>query len=626
MTSTGKGELSSRATLVIVPPNICDQWEREVLKFFRPGTIYALTARDVDDLKRWSVADVESADLVIVSYRIFASKSYPKRRQQLEQGFGLDSFAKFPVLELFYFHRVVFDEFHELVDAHAGKYVAGRKSCKHPFHEAAQAVRRIRSSHRWGITSTPPLDSLQSVVAMASLFQVELSDRDTSKVIRFVMQFVRRNSVEPAKVSLVQRKVLIAQTVHERALYSLRRKEGVSRSDLLAFASVQWSWSAVDVHGRMDQRASQSAYDICQSKLKELYKPVEITIAKLREAVVKLKTENFTSPMSAQWSLRDIISPQREAELGMYVGSRKALQVLAHFLEDDRLDRELAHSRRKRKAKDLGAVGTCGAILCLLEQLADDYTPVLFFETSIDESEAGIECPICFTHVDRHQCSISDCGHTACADCWSHMLSVNPRCHVCREKLDEGSLTSLAPGDRGPSLRGEAGGSRSSEATHFGSKMGCVIDLIAEIHGQDPAAKVLIFCQFEEMKVRVMTAFKEFAVQYLHLDGSTESRGKIVQAFLAPEGPRILLSSMAVSPSGVDLSVANHVLIVQPTCHHDGDSDKSVDYEAQSIGRCWRMGQEKPVFVHRLCMAKTVEEAMVEDHMALWRAKFGALQ
>merc|ERR1712032_51215 len=137
--------------------------------------------------------------------------------------------------------------------------------------------------------------------------------------------------------------------------------------------------------------------------------------------------------------------------------------------------------------------------------------------------------------------------------------------------------------------------------------------------------KVLVFCQFEELWKRVAAALKKLAVPHLRLEGSTGERSKAVREYTSQECPAILLLSMAVSPSGLDLSVANHVVFVQPTWLENSDT-KSVEFEAQSIGRCWRLGQTRAVYVHRLCMCGTVEEPVVERHMSMWSSTYGALQ
>mmetsp|Transcript_59324 Transcript_59324/g.94177 ORF Transcript_59324/g.94177 Transcript_59324/m.94177 type:complete len:774 (-) Transcript_59324:135-2456(-) len=601
-------KLASHATLVIVPPNICTQWAREVDKFLQPGTLRVFVAQELTEVKSWSVRDIAvEADIILVSYRIFASKSYGQRRRQLES-FSRDDLGeagmKFPVFELFHFHRIIADEFHELVEA-------ARDKLRHPFSEAMHALCRIQSNHRWGITSTPPLKSVGDVVAMASFFHVTLPPT-VEAVTDFVARFVRRNSTETARVSLIQRKVLVAQTVHERALYLLRRRQGAKSQDLLSYASVQWSWSAE----HDDRTDSRTAKEICKTKLRDLYRPIMDKEEQMKEAIVKVKLAQEIR------SVRQLIGADVECELAKQNGCRKALESVEHFFEDGHLEKELTRNRRagEKKLQAANVKGTAEQVLSLMKGLAEDYTTVMFFENSLDESDAGIECPVCLNKCCRADCSIAKCGHKACSQCWSAVLKSDPRCPLCREFVGD-SLITLSAGTKMKPLKNAT----TQEGTSFGSKVACLLDTLNEIRTQEPTAKVVVFCQFEELKVKVTAAFKELGVEHLKLEGSTEKRSHTVEQFLSPEGPATLLLSMAISPSGLDLSVANHVILVQPTWHEDSD-DKSVDYEAQSIGRCWRMGQDRPVTVHRLCMVDTIEESVVDRHLELWSTNFGALQ
>merc|ERR1719375_1911447 len=60
---------------------------------------------------------------------------------------------------MFYWRRVVFDEFHEL----EGFDAAQQNSLQH-----------LRAHNRWGLTGTPPVDTNAGVIFMSSLFRIEL--------------------------------------------------------------------------------------------------------------------------------------------------------------------------------------------------------------------------------------------------------------------------------------------------------------------------------------------------------------------------------------------------------------------------------------------------------------------
>ena len=116
----------------------------------------------------------------------------------------------FPVLELFYFRRIIFDELHELVG-----------NC---------TLKWLRAEHFWGLTATPLISSCRHVSFMAELLHVDvagpgshaLSDKDLvlrENCSRFLDACVRQNSAEIPKIRLVQHLRLVRHTPQERALY-----------------------------------------------------------------------------------------------------------------------------------------------------------------------------------------------------------------------------------------------------------------------------------------------------------------------------------------------------------------------------------------------------------------------
>ena len=65
-------------------------------------------------------------------------------------------------LKHFYWHRIIADEFHELI----GAAVDG----SHPFNEAKHQLTELEAASRWGLTSTPPFSSVAEVAVTASFF------------------------------------------------------------------------------------------------------------------------------------------------------------------------------------------------------------------------------------------------------------------------------------------------------------------------------------------------------------------------------------------------------------------------------------------------------------------------
>ncbi|MEV6330000.1 DEAD/DEAH box helicase [Streptomyces sp. NPDC051909] len=133
-------------------------------------------------------------------------------------------------------------------------------------------------------------------------------------------------------------------------------------------------------------------------------------------------------------------------------------------------------------------------------------------------------------------------------------------------------------------------------------------------------ASVLVFTQYVSM-ARILEehlAARGVPTQFLHGGTPVAEREAMVARFQAGEVPVFLLSLKAAG-TGLNLTRAEHVV------HYDRWWNPAV--EAQATDRAYRIGQTRPVQVHRLVAEGTVEDriaAMLERKQALADAVLGA--
>jgi SNF2 family DNA or RNA helicase len=127
--------------------------------------------------------------------------------------------------------------------------------------------------------------------------------------------------------------------------------------------------------------------------------------------------------------------------------------------------------------------------------------------------------------------------------------------------------------------------------------------------------KALVFSQWTSLLDLVEPELHTRELGYGRLDGSTRDRGAVVDAFQASDGPPVLLISLRAGGTGLNLTAADHVFLLDPWWNPA--------VEAQAADRAHRIGQERPVFVYRLVALGTVEErilALQESKRALAQA------
>ena len=123
-------------------------------------------------------------------------------------------------------------------------------------------------------------------------------------------------------------------------------------------------------------------------------------------------------------------------------------------------------------------------------------------------------------------------------------------------------------------------------------------EAIAEGH------KALVFSQWTGLLDRVEPYLRRSQIAYVRLDGSTKDRGAVVDRFQANDGPPVMLVSLKAGGTGLNLTAADHVFMLDPWWNPA--------VEDQAADRAHRIGQTRPVIVHRLVAEDTVEGRILE--------------
>ncbi len=113
--------------------------------------------------------------------------------------------------------------------------------------------------------------------------------------------------------------------------------------------------------------------------------------------------------------------------------------------------------------------------------------------------------------------------------------------------------------------------------------------------------KVLVFSQFVEMLKLIERDITARGWDYAMLHGATRKRDAQVAAFQSGNLP-LFLVSLKAGGTGLNLTAADTVIIYDPWWNPA--------VERQAMDRAHRIGQGKPVFVHRLVAESTVEAAI----------------
>jgi superfamily II DNA or RNA helicase len=120
------------------------------------------------------------------------------------------------------------------------------------------------------------------------------------------------------------------------------------------------------------------------------------------------------------------------------------------------------------------------------------------------------------------------------------------------------------------------------------AKLERLMELLPEMVAE--GRRILLFSQFTSMLDLIAIELRSAAIPFVTLTGSTEDRAAPVAQFQAGQVPVFLLSLKA-GGTGLNLTAADTVI------HYDPWWNPAV--ENQATDRAYRIGQDKPVFVHK---------------------------
>jgi len=135
-----------------------------------------------------------------------------------------------------------------------------------------------------------------------------------------------------------------------------------------------------------------------------------------------------------------------------------------------------------------------------------------------------------------------------------------------------------------------------SESAKFEALMALVSEQLAGGH------RILVFSQFASMLALIAHGLKARGSSFVMLTGATRDRQRVVDAFEAGRAG-VALISLKAGGTGLNLTSADTVI------HYDPWWNPAA--QAQATDRAHRIGQLRPVFVHNLYVAGSVEERVL---------------
>ncbi len=144
-----------------------------------------------------------------------------------------------------------------------------------------------------------------------------------------------------------------------------------------------------------------------------------------------------------------------------------------------------------------------------------------------------------------------------------------------------------------------------NDEENYGTESVKITALLKHITEKTGQHKILVFSQFVKMLKLIQRELDKQGVKYEYLDGqcSPKARNASVEHFQTDESCRVFLISLKAGGTGLNLTAADYVYIVDPWWNPA--------VENQAIDRTHRIGQDKHIIAYRMICKDTVEEKII---------------
>ncbi|KAK9246230.1 SNF2 family N-terminal domain-containing protein [Lipomyces tetrasporus] len=412
---------------------------------------------------------------------------------------------------------------------------------RNPTTKVALGVLRIDAYSRWALTGTPIMNSLQDLFSLVRFFKMSggLTDR----------------------------------AVFERVI-----TRGFNLKD-----------------GESETRLQALMMTLCLRRLKSMHTIVNLNLPPLNEYMHTIEWTKAERQVydAMEREAQGVMEKYRDAREGE--GRTKYIYLLEALLRLRQIcNHKALCGERIRGVADIAdkpvVEATHDGVLALQ----------LLLQAAIDNEE---ECPICFETL--HDPRITLCKHIFGKDCIEDVIKAGQPCPMCRAQLGDPRHWLVAPMD-------ETKSNDTVVAEDSSSKVEAIMRILKKTKEQNDSAarddkpvKTIVFSQWTSFLDIIQVRLVEAGIGFTRIDGqmTVPERDNAILTLNQDKRITVMLASLAVSSTGLNLTVASQIII--------SDLWWNVAQERQAVDRCYRLGQTRPVNVFRLVMQNSIEQRVI---------------
>ncbi|KAI7336939.1 hypothetical protein KC315_g2570 [Hortaea werneckii] len=571
-----------------------------------------------------------------------------------------------PLFEMFYFNRLIVDEFHEYKDT---EYAA---------------ITALRADKRWGLSATPAMDDFYDIAKMAGFLGVplrigsdakgimksnniknlrkDLTDFEKFDAMRsmpssalhariheidqlFLDTFVRRNVMDFSELKVEDNLVPVSLTLDHRTLYmelsqhmnssAMRLKkrvnaQGTDREERLhdAVTKSQTAEEALSRSAAFYERDSDAvaqvspaiggltaAIHVRQHELKQLF-------SSLREAILKAMTDENESFI--KWTHGRINNGGMADEFLREKVKKLIYEVSKEIPPEPEEPKKSKKSKAKKgpsdevedgvkkaddkKEKGRNALTSDVHELCKRLLVSERSLRYLKKVREIVKAESAHGSTAKLCECEGHHASVTN--DIAVSAFCGHAICNDCFQHLAEQHVHQCPTTGCSADMHGFHLlwRSKLGDPSRVDHKSYGAKVEEAMDILEDVERKSDQA--ILFVQYEEQVGQIRTALKNRNLTAIVIDNTKDAGDKIKDFQENPRNTVLVLNASDETAAGLNLQMANHVIFLSPLLR-----DTQYLYEstmAQAIGRVRRHKQKKPIYVYRLVALDTIDVDILE--------------
>jgi SNF2 family DNA or RNA helicase len=560
LTNVQNKYIKSRANIIFCPSHLISQWVNEIeSKCITKQKIKIIAT--IVHYKTMSLADYIFSDFIIVSMNIFNNNNFSQVlsikntfnntmshditlayfRNQIESSH--QDLHGLPI-HLFHYHRVIIDEFHEIVT---------RRNSNKLIKFFTQ---KLQSTYRWVLSGTPfsmGFDGYLTALRLTTSLKYEDSVFNLSTVNIDIMNRMtchfRKNNKDCIRLPEINDIVKMLQlTSTEQGLYN---------SYILKYG-IRYNGSLFKI--------------CCHPGLADVFKSIISTQnhKTLDEINVLMKDYYLQLLNTTNNEIVNLIDSLTE------INSKSVAHGLS---EEENEDKKQLTKHLERKRQEFTKHKTSyGYFANIIESIKEDQT-----------------CPICLCEMEDGMV-LTSCGHLFCEPCINQIRQLN--CPICRTPLKKELLYKCKPVVEKPIQE-------YTELNNLIQKSSTKIGNLLYFLNQNPDEKFILFSQWDELINLISDWLITMNIRFVSCKGSIYMRNHAINKFKSDKDIKIILLSTRNAAAGLNLTNTNNIIFLEPVY---GNQKYKEEIESQAIGRCHRLGQTKNVNVYRYVVKDTVEE------------------